>query len=481
VRKVMTADDIATPALPRHRKTLDELGGRDPSRGILLSGAVVISMDAQVGDYESADILINGSTITAVGPDLRGHPGATGAVVVDCSGLIIAPGFHDTHRHAWQNQLRRYIVDEDLDGYMEKMHARMAHHYRPEDMYAGNLVSALGALDSGVTTILDFSHNSRSSGHSDAAIAAWDQAGIRAVHASAAPFDGEWDEQWPADLDRLAANLPSSGLVSLRMALLPKVYEMIPDILALSQANLELARRIGISVSVDGFFGPPASREVERLVKDDVLGEDITYIHCTDLTDAAWEAIHSSGGHVSLAPTSDAQVGICSGLPPVQKCMDLGIEPSIGVDVECCLSSDMFSQMRALLTIQRMNVFTRRYTGDQDPPSLLTDRQVLRMATIAGARANGLEESSGSISPGKEADLIALRADDINVFPLNNAVATIVQGADSRNIECVFVAGRPVKWQGSVLSFDLDEARGLATRSRDYLFSQAGVKRDILA
>jgi cytosine/adenosine deaminase-related metal-dependent hydrolase len=464
----------------RNPETLRKILGGGTDGAVLLRGAIIVSMDPEVGDFREGDLLIHGKMIEAVGDDLREHPLAQNATWIDCSGLILSPGFQDTHRHAWQNQLRRYIVDEDLDGYMDKLHATMAHHYRPHDMYVGNLVSGLGALDAGITTMLDFSHNSRSSAHSDSAIEAWVDSGIRAVHASAAPFDGAWDGQWPADLSRIAANLPDSGLVTLRMALLPRVFDMIPEILALSPANLELARNLGIGVSLDGCFGLPASRQVEIVNSHGVLGPDITYIHCTDLTEAAWEAIVDSSGKVSLAPTSDAQVGIVSGVPPVQKCIDLGIEPSIGIDVEVCLSNDMFSQMRALLTIQRMNVFTRRTQGDTDAPPLLTDRQVLGFATIAGARANGLEHVNGSLTPGKEADLIAIRSDDINVFPLNNAVATIVQGADSRNIEFVFVAGNPVKWDGAVRTFALDQARDLANESRDYLFRAANVTNDIM-
>lgn len=468
----------APAALPRTDKTLRELDG---ARSLLLSGAVVISMDPEVGDLVRGDVLINGSTIIAAGADLARDPRADGALVVDCSGLILAPGFQDTHRHAWQNQLRRFIPDEDQDGYLVRMHATMAHHYRPHDMYVGNVVTALGALDAGITTMLDFSHNARSSAHSDAAIAAWEDTGIRAVHASAAPFDGVWDQQWPADLPRLQSELPASGRVSLRMALLPKVKPIIPDLLAMSAANLRVARELGIPVSVDGVFGPEASREIEKLGAGNLLGPDITLIHCTDLSDQAWQHILDSGTCVSLAPTSDPQVGIESGLPPVQKCLDLGIDASIGVDVEVCLAGDMFSQMRALLTIQRLNVFTRRMAGDPAAPPLLTDRQVLQYATISGAKANGLDKTTGSLTPGKLADLIAVRHDDVNVFPLNNAVATIVQGADSRNIEFVLVGGRPVKWNRTVRTFDLPRAQQLAADSRDRLFAAAGASLDVLA
>jgi cytosine/adenosine deaminase-related metal-dependent hydrolase len=357
----------------------------------------------------------------------------------------------------------------------------MAHHYRPSDMYAGNLVSALGAIDSGVTTILDFSHNSRSSAHTNAAIQAWNRTGIRAVHASSAPMDGNWDAQWPEDLARAKDCLPGNGLVTLRMALLGQAVDIIPDLVALNEDNIAFARNLGIQISVDGVFGDRVGHDIERLGRAGVLGTDLTYIHCTNLPEAAWAAIADSGGHISLAPTSDAQVGIMGGKPPVQLAIDKGLRPSIGVDIECSLATDFFSQMRALLTIQRMDVFTRRYDGDVQVPELLTDREVLAFATINGATANGLGDVSGSLTPGKKADLIAVRAHDVNLFPLNNAIGSLVQGADSRNIEFVLIDGRPVKWDGEVIAYSLDEARTLAVESRDYLLKQAGITLEVVS
>jgi cytosine/adenosine deaminase-related metal-dependent hydrolase len=265
------------------------------------------------------------------------------------------------------------------------------------------------------------------------------------------------------------------------MALLGQAVDIIPDLVALNESNIAYARTLGLEISVDGAFGDKVGADMERLGKAGVLGPDLTYIHCTDLPDGAWAAMADSGGHISLAPTSDAQVGILGGKPPVQKAMDMGLHPSIGVDIECSLASDFFSQMRALLTIQRQDIFTRRYAGDTDTQALLTDREVLRFATINGARANGLGDVTGSLTPGKKADLIGIRSSDVNLFPLNNAIGTVVQGADSRNIEFVLVAGAPVKWGGQVLGQDLDHVRKLATESRDFLLNTAGTALDVLS
>ena len=478
----MTDPHAARPVVRRRdASTLSVLLSDRRDRAILLTGGVVLSMDPVIGDLMEGDVLVTGDTIAAVGADLVDHPLARGATVVDCRGLILTPGFQDSHRHSWQNQLRRFIPDDDLDGYFRKFHGTFAHHYRPHDMYVGNLVSALSSIDAGITTVADVSHNSRSAAHSDAAIAAWDDVGIRAVHASSAPFDGPWDQQWPDDLDRLASTLPSSGLITLRMALFPKTVDMIPETVAFSPANVAIARGLGLGLTVDAVFGDDASAVIVDLHARGLLGPDVTYVHGTDLSDAAWSAISESGGRIALAPTSDAQVGMCSGVAPVQTCLDLGLLPSISIDVECCLAGDMFSNMRALLTLQRAGVFTRRHRGDESPPALLTDRQVLRFATVGGAAANGLSATTGSLSPGKQADLLGIRHTDVNVFPLNNAVATVVQASDARNIELVLVGGQPRKWGGQVLGYDLDDAHRLAVESRDYLVTTAGVELDILA
>lgn len=453
---------------------------RPKARALLLTGGVVLSMDPELGDLAPGDVLILDDRIVAFGADLSERPDARDAVVVNCAGMILAPGFQDTHRHAWQGQLRRYLPDADLNGYILNMHAKMAHHYRPEDIYAGNVVAAVGAIDAGITTVLDFSHNSRSAAHTDSAIQAWVDTGIRAVHASCAPLDGAWDEQWPADLRRLRGELPGSSRVTLRMGLVGKVVPEFPDLVALNADNLLFARDLGLEISVDGIFTDYVAAQVVDLGKAGLLGPDITYIHCTDISNDAWRVIADTGGQVSLAPTSDAQVGMVSGVPPVQKAIDFGTAPSIGVDVECCLSSDMFSNMRALLTVQRMNVYTRRHAGEQNVPALLTDREVLTFATVNGARANGFAGQIGTLAPGMKADLIAVNANDVNLFPLNNAVGSVVQGADPRNIEFVLIDGKPVKWQGKVLSFDVDNARELAERSRDYVFAAGGVPVDPL-
>ena len=461
-------------------KLLDPAASRD--RRVLLQGGTVLSMDPGVGDFARGDILIEGTRIRAVAPDLSEAVADGQGIAVDLTGAIAIPGLQDTHRHSWQNQLRRLIPDADQVEYVAVMHVQIGPVYRPEDMYVGNLVSALGAIDSGVTTVLDFSHNARSAAHSDASVDAWVDAGIRCVHASCAPLQGAWDRQWPADLERLRNERFRSDdqLVTLAMGVLGKAVPEIVEPAALSAEGLRWARELGLPTSVDGMFGARASAQLEELGAEGLLGPDMTFIHCQDISDAAWALIAETGASVSLAPTSDAQVGLTSALSPVQKALDMGIRPALSVDVECCLASDMHSQMRHALNLQRMMAFKRAYEGDPAAPDLIGVRDVLDFATVQGAKANWLAHKTGTLTPGKEADIAVIRADDVNSMPLNNAYGSVVLGADARNIEAVFVAGRPRKWAREIVGLDRAQLERRVVDSRDFLLQASGYRFDIL-
>src|SRR2546425_10753610 len=171
-----------------------------PNQQILLKGGTVVSMDPRVGDFVKGDVLIQGKKIAAVAGELKAPPQAQ---VIDASNTIVIPGFIDAHRHSWEGQLRRIIPNGAINAYMATTHQGFARYYRPHDMYVGNLITALGCIDAGITCIIDNSHNSRSSAHSDAAIQALLDSGIRGVHASGAPQNGDWDKQWPQDLARI--------------------------------------------------------------------------------------------------------------------------------------------------------------------------------------------------------------------------------------------------------------------------------------
>ncbi|MEV0733801.1 amidohydrolase family protein [Polymorphospora sp. NPDC050346] len=435
---------------------------------MLFSGGTVVTMDPATGDLERGDVLVREHRIVAVGPDLRSHPEAAGATVIDTTGRIVSPGFVDTHRHAWQAQMRRSIPDvTDLGAYVMSTLAGIAPAYTPHDMYVGTRLAALTALDAGITTMLDFSHNSRTAAHSDAAIRALVDTGIRGVHASMGPHFGEWDRQWPGDLARLcgAYQGTNGGLVTLRLAALA-TDEIAGPALAYGPELAAVARDLDLGVSVDAVFGMPSSAAILRWAANGLLGPDLTLIHATGLTSQAWQAMGDAGVTVSLAPTSEAQIGLETAVPAIDEALAVGIRPGLSIDVEVALASDMFTQMRTLHAIQRMRAVNAAY-GTDTTPDRITSRDVLDFATAQGARTNGLGDVTGSLTPGKQADLLVVAADDINTMPLNDAVGTLVLGADARNIETVVVAGQVRKRNGQLVGVDMDELRRQVTESRD--------------
>ncbi|MFD6949163.1 MULTISPECIES: amidohydrolase family protein [unclassified Nocardiopsis] len=444
--------------------------------GTLFTGGAVVTMDPRTGDLERGDVLVRADRIVAVGADLTTHPDAVGATVVDTAGRVVAPGFVDTHRHAWQAQMRRSIPDvSDLGAYVASTLGEVAPRYTPHDMYVGTRLAALTALDAGITTMLDFSHNSRTAAHSDAAIRALADTGIRGVHASMGPHFGDWDRQWPGDLERLCADHQGAGegLVTIRLAALA-TDEIAGPSLAYGKELAAVARVLGLGVSVDAVFGAPSSEAILSWADTDLLGPGLCLIHATGLSPDAWRAMGETGTTVSLAPSSDAQIGLESAVPAVDEALAVGIRPGLSIDVEVALSSDMFTQMRTLLAIQRMRAVRGVYGSGEPVPDRITTRDVLDFATRQGARTVGLGESTGMLSPGRQADLIVVDAGDVNTMPLNDPVGTLVLGADARNIETVMVAGRIRKAHGRLVGVDLDDLREEVTASRDRIVASLG-------
>jgi cytosine/adenosine deaminase-related metal-dependent hydrolase len=415
---------------------------------ILLKGGCVLSLDSQVGELARGDVLIDGARIAAVGASLTAD-----AEVVDAAGTIVMPGFVDTHRHMWQGALRNILPDGLLSDYGRDITGAARAVFRPEDVEIGNLVSALGAVNAGVTTVLDWSHIGNSPAHSDAAVAGLRTSGIRAVYAFGSGAGGAAN-RWPEDIRRLRNEHFSSSdqLLTLAMAA------------GTNARDWALAREVGafVSLHVVGSLG----------VAREAMGDDVTYIHCTNLPDDAWRAIADTGGHVSIAGPIEMQMN--HGVPPFQQALDHGIRPSLSVDVETEMPGDMFTQMRTAFGLQRMLALERQRAGASSPPALLSVRDVIEFATLAGAKANKLDRKIGTLTPGKEADVIMLRADAINVLPLNNAYGAVVLGMDTSNVDSVFIAGKARKFAGRLVDVDVAAVRRRAEASRDYVIAQAG-------
>lgn len=440
----------------------------------LLHNGCVITVDKQLGNFRRADVLIEGTKIAAVGPDL----GVSDAEVIDASNMIVMPGLIDTHRHLWEGILRNISADGILANYFPDVLGVLAPAYRPEDAYAGNLIGALGAIDAGITTLLDWSHIQNTPEHSDACIRALQESGLRAVFAYGNP-NTSLPEWWynsslnhPEDVRRLRTQYFSSEDQLVTLALAPRGPEFTT--MEVVRHDWALARDVGaritvhVGVSAYGFSGG-----VKRMHDEWMLGPDTTYVHCCTLNDEELKAIVDTGGTFSVS--SAVEMTMQHGTPPIDRILRLGTRPSLSVDVETNAPGDLFTQMRAAFQCQRVLVNQRAlYGGSIEGETLVTVREVLEFATLEGARANGLDSKTGSLTPGKEADIILLRTDRLNVTPLNDPIGAVVVGADTSNVDSVFIAGRAMKRNGQLLHVDLPRVRQLAIESRDYVVAKAG-------
>ena len=418
---------------------------------ILIKGGCILSLDNDIGDFESADVLIEGSEIEAIGKNID----AGDATIIEAYNMIVMPGFVDTHRHMWQGALRNILPNGTLEDYMRNILGEARPVIRPDDVYIGDLVSALGAINAGVTTVLDWSHIGNSPAHTDAAIEGLKESGIRGAYAFGGGASGP-ENKFPGDIRRLRKeHFPSNDqLLTLALAA------------GINEAQWELAREVDarISVHVNG-----AGR---LLPVAGALGPDVTCIHCTNLLEEEWQLLADTGAGVSISSPVEMIMG--HGIPPVQQALDHGIEPSISVDVETNIASEFFTQMRSIFTLQRMQTHQRRRENEGDSPGLMTVQDILKFATIQGARDNGLGEKTGTLTPGKEADIILLRKNAINVMPVNNAYGAVVLMMDTSNVNTVFISGRVKKWKGELTGIDFQRINRLIHESADRIVSAAG-------
>lgn len=436
-----------------------------PTDRKIIKGGTVLSIDPNVGDFTEGDILIEGDRIVEVGRNL----GAADAEIIDASGKIVIPGFVDTHRHIWEGILRNIGTDVPLEGrvsYISFVLRTLAPAYRPEDVYAGNLVSAVGAIDAGVTTLLDWSHIQSSPAHTEAGIQALKDSGLRAVFAYGFPWWGKWEERQPSWFVRAASEHFTTKDQMLTLALAAPGPEFVDFEVARDHWKLarEADARLTVHVGV-GTYG--LEGKVQRFGEAGLLGADTTYIHCTSLNDTEIQMIVDTGGTITLAFPVEMMMG--HGMPPVQKFLDRGLSPSLSVDVETNVPSDMFNQMRSALALQRALATN---SGKQQA----TARDVLAWATREGAKANGLESKVGTLTPGKRADITILRTDRINVTPLNDPYAAVVAGMDTGNVDTVLINGRLMKQGGRVLHVDWNAVRQMVDESRGYVLDKSGFR-----
>ena len=456
-------------------ESLPEMSGEKGMR-ILIKGGVVMSVDDAIGNFAKGDVLIEGDKIVEV----AAHIEAGDARMIDASGKIVMPGFIDTHHHQFETGLRSALADaivvndgkpENARNYYEAMLLGFSQHYRPEDVYINELYGGLAQLDAGVTTVMDVSQIHHSAEHSDAAIQGLRDAGRRGVFGY---FEGWWDgKEHPGGARRIREQYFSSEDQLLTMVMGGEIYiEGYEDMWAIGrELDLQIALHVVTTFGMTPTF--------DALAKKGVFGPDNIFIHMTGMTDDAWKAAADAGAHVSLSVPIEMHMR--HGEPPIQKAIDLGMSVSLSSDVECTMSADFFTQMRGLITLQRMRANERALSGDEGHPALMRTADAIRHATIEGAKGLRLDKKTGSLTPGKDADIILLDAEAINVAPLNNAAGAVVTLMDRSNVDTVMVAGKIRKWQGRLLGHDMDKLGRELAASRDYIFEKAGVEQDLFA
>lgn len=439
----------------------------------VIRGARVLSQDPGIGDLDRGDILIEGSSIVAVAPDL----GELDAVEVDGTDRIALPGLVDTHRHSWQSLIRHTSTDWTLPQYFSGVRGVFGRLYEPEDMYAANLIAMLDALDSGITTIVDWSHNNNTPEHADAALQATFDAGIRAVWACGNSND-EWlpisDVPQSRDVLRIAKQwFPSnSGLVTLALA--PRGPQFATKDVTLGDFALAAEADIPVTVHVgDGAWGK--GLPVKWMHEHGLATERTTYVHCNALADEEFDIIRDTGGAISSAPELEMHMGH-GRLSPL-RAMARGIPTSLSIDVCTSVGGDMFSAMRAALAGSRYLVNVEALDEDRAvDPLPISSVDVLRFATRDGANAAWLGDTVGSLTPGKRADVILVRTDTWGMQPLNYPAGAIVESGHPMLVDMIFLDGRLVKRDGRLVDHDFEHVRRLADQARDRLMLKAGIE-----
>ena len=444
----------------------------------LIQDGTVLTMDPDIGDLGRGDVLVDGDTIQAVGQGLD----ASGAEVVDASGHVVIPGLVNTHAHLFQTALRGVAADWTLSDYFEGMLASLRPVFEPEDVYLGDLFGAFEQLNAGVTTVLDWCHVVNTPAHADRAVDALQDSGIRAIYAYGPPgVDiGEWygdsSRDHPQDVRRMREERldDDEARVTLGMALRG------PDLSTydVTAHDIELARELGVLASFHigaATYEGPGDHGVPRMADDGLLGPDINFVHANQLTQEMYPMAADAGVSISVTPEVEMQMG--HGLPATGKYRDAGGRWVLGSDVVSSVGSDLFSQMRIALQTQR-GLDNDELIQAREPVEdiAMEARDVLRAGTIEGAKALGLDDRVGSLTPGKRADVTMVSTEDVNTFPLVDPVATVVLHATPGNVDRVYVDGELVKADGELLDPAVDERRDDLAASGQRLLEDAGLR-----
>ncbi|MGL4288749.1 MAG: amidohydrolase family protein [Phreatobacter sp.] len=439
----------------------------------------LVTMDDGLGDLSRTDMLLNGDRIEAIGHDL----GATADATIDASDMIVLPGLINMHLHTFQAGLRAIGSEWLAPDYFRNFYGDIATRYGSEDNYLGTLFGALNQLDCGVTTLFDYCHNIRSLEQAERSVDGLTDAGIRAVFVHG---DGLREPAAPGRLpqrrlhprDRVLAlrnsRFAHDGLITLALGIAGPHWADWEATLH----NVRLARDLGLMASshvTKAHRDAAVPDGYDRLAAMGLLGPDHNLVHCNLLSRDEIGRLLDAG--CSITSTNMNELHDYPHGSALAKVVEHGGLPSIGIDVEPMVSGDLWREMQMALLFAR-NALLRARAGTGQAPAMIRSREALRWATVGGARALGMADRIGSLRPGHKADLIMLRAGDLNLFPVHDPVFSAVEQAHAGNVDTVIVDGI-VRKQGGQLLFDRDRRRLLGERlaeSAARLTAEAGYR-----
>ncbi len=441
----------------------------------MIKNACVLPLAGGSDRAESGDILVENGRIARIGTGID----APGADSFDACSMIVMPGLVDAHLHTWQTGIRAIAGDWALGEYFKWVHLTLAPLFTPEDIYLANLVGALNQIDCGVTTLFDWNHNNPTADHTDRAIDGLLESGIRAVYGHGTPTgpaDGQGEPLHPEDEVKriLGERLAGSDLVSLALCIRG------PDLTTYetSAHDMSLARKYGLVASTHMGARPLSGRKtpdgVLRLAEAGLLGPDFNSVHSNKLSDEQIAVMAGAGVSFTVTPEVEMQMG--HGIPVTGRVRAHGIQPSIGIDIETGIGSEMLGAARFAMQVQRGLDNDQAFEEGREVEMLsVRSAEALGWATIEGARAMRMEKDIGSLEQGKQADLIMIRADDLNLFAAADPAQGVLYHAHSGNVDSVMIAGRWVKRAGRLVYGDIDALKGRLAESGRRLLADAGL------
>jgi 5-methylthioadenosine/S-adenosylhomocysteine deaminase len=439
-----------------------------PGRAVVFRNATVLTMDAAHTVLTGADVLVTGETIAAVGPGLQVPEGTA---EIDASGGIVMPGMIDTHRHMWQTAMRGYGADWTLTQYFVWYYLQHGKSFRPEDVYAGNLLSAIESLDAGVTTTVDWSHGLQTPQHADAAVDALEEIPGRFVLAYGNIQAGPWEWATAPELrDFVRRRIEGKEMLGFQLA-----FDVTGDPQFPEKAAFEAARELGVGVTTHaGVWGATNDDGIRLMHDHGFMTPETVYVHAATLSADSYQRIAATGGSVSVSTESEQSCG--QGYPPTWILRSHDIPVSLSMDTSVWWSGDLFSAMRSTLGADRSREHLEAHAkGDTVTNCHLRADQVVEWATRGGAKALGLDAAVGSIEVGKQADLVLIKNDSSPVmFPLLNPYGHVAFQAQRGDVHTVVVNGRVVKHNHRLVGVDLAKARRTVEATVEHLRTALG-------